>query len=69
MRGDNERCDNCSLGIVLPLVQGVQCHGAPPTVLIVGPGQLATSFPVVPPGEWCGFWQAKVEERPEVLHG
>lgn len=69
MRGDNERCDNCALGILIPLGQGVSCRGAPPSVVIV-PGQgIAAAFPVVPVGEWCGFWRAQPEEKPGVLHG
>lgn len=69
MRGDNERCDNCHKGTPIPLGQGVHCHGAPPTVLIL-PGQgIGSAFPVVPAGEWCGLWQARPEEKTGVLHG
>ncbi len=63
MSGETRSCSNCGHGQAVPqaLGQYVECHGAPPQLLLTVQGPVVM-FPQCRSDWLCGVWQRKPVE-------
>ncbi len=63
MSASPRNCGNCGHGQPVPVALGqlIECHGAPPQLLVGGQG-IVSIWPGVRPDWWCGQWTAKPQQ-------